>query len=323
MDAELRARKREGDQAGTHLRQRMRTGELSEHRVRIAAHLGHSEARDTLGLGPQSSDSLEAWAHELASLGLEALVRSAIAVAHSVLGESCSPGLSRRNLEAAEAWASCPCDAHAAAAHATAREGNLGLPTGEGVYVPGRGSHDACRIAAELAGSSQDGLVLFDLAPRLSLAIAQARVDSSAGDQVLSALYTELVPWALGAGDAVEDRVAPRERLAALPPRERMLAQIEAGGIPLGCIVTLDHTRLPQGYVLGATGAGLRHGPAPKKLSGVWLVRGPEPRTGYVSLHRVSKKTHETLRMSTANTEYGLERQHLKAMLVAAELPPT
>ena len=321
MDANLKSSARTGDPAA-HLRLRIRAGEVSEERARLAAHLGHSPAREALSLGPQTSSGLDEWVAGICAFGLEPVVRTAVAVSRSVLDTSCSLASSTLNLEAAEDWVHCPCNDHAAAAYGVAREGYLPLPQplrpGVDVYVRGRGAHDACRISAELAGSP--GIAPAELAPRLTLAIGRARTDSSEGDQVLTAMYSELVPWALGEGDPVTDRALPRQRIAALPPRERMQAQLDAGQLPVGCLVELDHTRMTDGFVLVCTGMTERKGPAPKKMTGLWMIGEHERGSDFVWVGRVSKRTHQPLKATTANSEM-LLRSDVRRLMVKALVP--
>ena len=122
------------------LREHVRTGAMDVGRLELAAWLGDEDARLALGeahyegfaadlrgatrqeVGSARTDGadLVAWVLGLERWGRQACVRAAIAAVR--VGLDAEPHLSegtlhaaREGLEAAEAWARCPCDAHARA----------------------------------------------------------------------------------------------------------------------------------------------------------------------------------------------------------------
>ena len=195
------------------LRERMRAGELSEERVRLAAWLGDTAARLSLsGTVPAAPKGLlgmvrglpgfprtdaEAFARVQESDGVTPLfwqvgARLGIAAARLSRARSGEPD----PITAAEEWVLCPCGAHRkAAARAT-------------THVVGEYSR-TLRVEQILAHAA-------DLArqPRgvegLWRSLDQARRE--AGSKALrEALVAELVPWALGLRDPVAERVASRK----------------------------------------------------------------------------------------------------------------
>ncbi|MCO5172530.1 MAG: hypothetical protein M9894_40050 [Planctomycetes bacterium] len=107
--------------------ERLRSGELDEERVRLAAYLGDPAAR--LLLGPKAPDlpvirargglelNQRRWITGLRAYGKEWLVRAAVAIARARFTAwdrwDEADERPRRALAAAEAWLACPCEAHA------------------------------------------------------------------------------------------------------------------------------------------------------------------------------------------------------------------
>jgi hypothetical protein len=91
------------------LRGRLRAGLISADRVRLAAHLGDAASAAVLGGDAPEIDDAAAWADATGDWGLEACIRFALAVARSTVpaGSAAHPAL-----DAADAWLSCPCEAH-------------------------------------------------------------------------------------------------------------------------------------------------------------------------------------------------------------------
>lgn len=134
-DTHLRQLERAANQGDVEARarllcERVRMGDLSEDRVRLAAYLGDPGARLHLGEQAPELPAIRAraglelnqrrWVTGLRAYGKEWLVRAAAAVAVSRL-EAWSrwdetDDRPRRALAAARAWIRCPCDAHARAA---------------------------------------------------------------------------------------------------------------------------------------------------------------------------------------------------------------
>lgn len=103
-----------------HLLQRMRVGELPLRRISLLAYLGEPGARAALGdEAPRPSAELETWARALAGWGREVAVRATVAATEAAL--AAPAGVAEPCLDAARAWLTCPCDAHARAARRTSR----------------------------------------------------------------------------------------------------------------------------------------------------------------------------------------------------------
>jgi hypothetical protein len=110
------------------LRERVRVGELSERKVKLAAYCGHTAARVLFPLlgcrrlpsGEVVEDSFTGWLQGLSEgrWGREVLLRAAIAVAWEHLhlrdrrGSKTGKREARQQIEAAEQWLVCPCDRH-------------------------------------------------------------------------------------------------------------------------------------------------------------------------------------------------------------------
>lgn len=98
------------------LRERLRAGEISADRVRLAAHLGDAASATVLGDAPETDDPV-AWADRTSVWGRDACIRFALALARSTMPAT---EAARRALDAAEEWLRCPCEPHRAGVKALA-----------------------------------------------------------------------------------------------------------------------------------------------------------------------------------------------------------
>lgn len=187
------------------LRERLRAGTLELERAQLAAWLGDPDAREALGPGgyeafaaplrevtrrvvgdlqtESASVSLAIWVAALERWGAPACVRAAIAAARLALptieGKAylgpAARSAARDALRAAEAWARCPCDAHAEAGH--------------GAWS------DAVWEATSSASPDPHG------ARNAAVRVARWAGGETSVDAVRDAVRAELVPWALGLGE--------------------------------------------------------------------------------------------------------------------------
>ena len=198
---------------------RLRRGNLTEERVRLAAYLGDPSARLLLGDRAPELPAIRAraglelnqrrWVTGLRAYGKEWLVRAAAAIAHTRL-EAWSQWddtdeRPRRALAAAEAWVLCQCDAHArdadsshhaalSAAQALVSPGDSGQPVREGLS----------RLLCAAAGA----------AATAAFAAAQAARAAAADDELQA---SACVLNALG-GREDTDTIREALALAALAP---------------------------------------------------------------------------------------------------------
>lgn len=213
-DARLRQLERRWRESGAerdharYLVERLRTGELSLERARLAAHLGEPAAREALGLDDEPADpgGQRAWAVALGSWRGQVAARAALAAARLVLpvfdrGLNPDPR-PRRALRAAELCVVCPCDGHTARAAAAGEHAEAVAHDDAGTAV-----WEAVRAtlgpASEVLGALEAAVV------------AAGRVTSVVA--VRAAIREALVPWALGYGDPVQMRIARRGEVEVKP----------------------------------------------------------------------------------------------------------
>lgn len=96
--------------------ERIRLGEISDERLRLAAYLGHPTAREAVGSAMPAPpiDALE-WVRALESHGRESCVRAALTAARHNAPAAEHP-VSRdveAALDATASWLGCPCEEHA------------------------------------------------------------------------------------------------------------------------------------------------------------------------------------------------------------------
>lgn len=198
---ELERRWRESGAERDHARflvERLRTGELSLDRARLAAHLGDAAARAALGLAREPHDlaGQRAWAAALSDWGREVPGRAGVAAARLVLpvfdrGLNPDPR-PRRALRAAEQFLVCPCDRH---------EGRA-LLAGDLVEAA---AHDDAGTAVWEAVRAVVGPADGVAGALEAVVVAAGRVTGVLA--VRAAIRDALVPWALGYGDPLARRM--------------------------------------------------------------------------------------------------------------------
>ncbi len=222
------------------LLERVRTGDLEQSRLKLAAHCGSSSAAVAIQIEPtpagrvQGSD-LGVWSEHLAGLGgRESVVRVLVGVARallsrvdsSLLSDSCLVVLdhAERELQVSEFWVSDPnprTRKHAARLGAT-YERPRSTFNPRSYWVPSEPNEELAWHSKFLAGATV-GAIATGLEDELSSCLARGlgrphsyrgRLELPSGLAELS-LRQEVVPWALGYRDPVRDRVEARQRAEA------------------------------------------------------------------------------------------------------------
>lgn len=203
---------------------RLRAGQLTQERLRLASFCGHLAASRALGAKEPAPRDMVAWADALlARWGKESRVRAAVAVARAVLprwearcGDDATP---RRAIEAAEVWLACPCEKHARIAD---RAGEPAYAAGEAHPARTKATimtaHTASAAAREPRHASPDG------GGYLGVALITAGVVFGKGRRGLvraqEIAKQALINWALaGAPGGVDPNLAPTRRTRAAKPR--------------------------------------------------------------------------------------------------------
>ena len=209
------------------LAERVRVGELPAGRVELAALLGSEAARTILGAGPPPKP-WKAWLeravrttwppnHAWAALptGWEVAVRATVALARAIDAPRVETRMgwvpererdqATQALEAAEAWAACPCREHAIAAHEVLHPG----------LVDARNHVQAVQIYAGAAkvASTQGGCDVHpgcDRVVRNMLATCTKAAKLVGAARTRPVVEAEVLPWALGLGDPLLARVRGR-----------------------------------------------------------------------------------------------------------------
>lgn len=177
---------RAGEDEARVLQVRLSLRDLHEERAVLAAHLGHAPARAALGARAPSDEgsTLVDWGKRLFDFGQPACVRAALAASRLVLrvipgAEIDADADPRRALDAAEAWLTCPCPRHYAAAEA---------------WNPLRG---------RLAEWAWQTVTAAHCPPRVCghhvEAIRSAAATDVGAERVRAAIREALLPWALSA----------------------------------------------------------------------------------------------------------------------------
>lgn len=239
-DAELREQERRWKESNlpadeaSYLLARVRAGELSPQRLELAARLDHPAAR--IALGSMAPALFDPDSEQDPFEDDEAAVRAAIAAARFVLPPKSAEA--RHALAAAEAWARCPCAAHAEAAHSSAlvaqsqvpfairvreAEGGSGLVAAYRAAThasdpgtsrrPSRTAIDAALhalrvkaigpVATWVSGTAEELMGAFQRGEDLLEAMHDAFVGGApdAPARLRGVIRDEVVPWCLGYGD--------------------------------------------------------------------------------------------------------------------------
>lgn len=225
------------DDEATWLACRLRAGSVARHRVEVAAHCNHEAALRVLERPPTALpptverrlvaaghevvrrvSGLEQWAERLSSWGIEATVRGFLSLARHVQPDW-ERGVGRGDVEttlrAVEDWLLCPCDGHISVAIArriTCNAAGWGhvLPRRAAV-VAGLTEALALALAAARAGGQRADYpeLLITCAPWATVHRGPD-LPQRTPDDVRAAIARELVPWALGTADPVQERVGVR-----------------------------------------------------------------------------------------------------------------
>jgi len=205
------------------LLERIRSGELARERVVLAAALGDLSSGQLVPEPGRLADALGV-------CGKPAFVRAFVAIARSDLDQLGLPAMrghlseefgdeleahyqaALQAIEGAEEWVHCPCPRHLAVAHEAGNAGQWAFDRLRGwpeVAEPTI-KHGCFELPGYAAMSNLDfSLRLF---PDL---VEQRGLESPEGGELLEKLALELVPWALGSGDPLADRVTARARAGA------------------------------------------------------------------------------------------------------------
>ncbi len=187
------------------LRARVQAGELHQSRLEVAAYCGHKAASSVVTVaGPKTVGGLVSglapWASE------ELWRRVALALLHGAESACVGPSAPHAALivQLLEDDVACRCEEH---------WGELAsLPNPPYPLDPaGRAVARAARYAASAAKSPGDALEALQQVAR---AAAGALTESNRVRVLCDMLRTSLIPWALGYGDPVRERVEARQREA-------------------------------------------------------------------------------------------------------------
>lgn len=188
-----------------YLLERVRVGDLSAERLRLASHCGHEGAKRALGALADEEPLLCDWCFALTEWGREAAVRAALAACSHLLKRWTWPHPTPdlpRVLRAGEACASCPCSDHRRRALDLVREANEEVVAVEGERDLGvllhhtASSRAACAVlgAAQLAATARFG----DEERRDLVRVVTDCADVlDSPDELRAAIGSEVAGWAL------------------------------------------------------------------------------------------------------------------------------
>lgn len=193
------------------LSERVRLGMLDRARVELAAYLGHEPSQLALGRAPHAPEPHEYWGliDYLPTHGVEAFTRATLAVARLFVDSQQPPLDNRvyRALESVEDWLTDPSQEHRERA----------IRAGEAVELlvyedPPR----ADEIAAWFASQPSAGVEQWDSGtPDTNFFRTEGVSGFEARDLLKLASLNEVVPWALGYSDSVQERVEARHQAGA------------------------------------------------------------------------------------------------------------
>jgi hypothetical protein len=174
------------------LRTLVQTGALEAERLALAAHCGHPAALLIVPARQSAEANLRDWALELERWREQAWIRVAIAAARSALGPA-PRGLARRAIALAEDYALQP--------SSELSDRALGFAVGR------RRPEGRLTVRAAFACAAS----ITDVDPTAQVAEAmRAAIGVLGVGKVRAAVRDEVVPWALGRGDPVAERVRAR-----------------------------------------------------------------------------------------------------------------
>lgn len=202
---------------------RVRIGDLTEERLRLAAHLGDEASWDALAGNVSGAEDLEEWVWALHEFGAIPLVRGLLAAAR----QARPPWYLKENprIAAVESWAVCPCENHADQAYTQARS------SAPSFRARGFGmSGGVTRFLALAPAAMEEGETGREYRRHLATSLLGSVLRAASGvptdenwhrqlkgrttpECIRGAIRDELVPWVLGERDPVKERVEARERL--------------------------------------------------------------------------------------------------------------
>jgi hypothetical protein len=211
-ELELRWRKTGStDDETAYLLGRLRCGELERSQLELAAHCGSQAASRAVGAAPAVL-SFRDWADQLSDQPRGLHVRVGVAAVRAAFTtfvdatsfQSSELALVQSVVAACEAWVDCPCERHALAAEKLAPPARVHPPGKRGRIPAPEGWSEW--LLDLVRGGAPHGLTqpLVNLAKK-----GWNTLDQTALRHVIEA---EVVPWALGHGDPVRERVEARQR---------------------------------------------------------------------------------------------------------------
>lgn len=191
------------DAAARLLVERVRAGELPQRRLQLAALLGDAVARRAVGQEAAAPvQALDAWLHDLAEWGHEAVARAAIAAARvAIAGLGPVDGeldeRARTALEQADAWLAGGCqNTPPPGSEGPARSGS---PAGVSLLGVLTSLDEALwPSTAQRRARSRARPLRVNLAKAAAVRVVAAAMEATSEERVREAIRAELVPWALG-----------------------------------------------------------------------------------------------------------------------------
>lgn len=294
---------------------RVRSGELAEEQLRLAAHAGHAAAVRALGV-PRHERPLPEWLDGFAAFGHEALVRASIAIAR--LAWSRWPGFCKHP---PETLILNPIDVMVEGAVATAEE-YLCEATAENLRVHVEARQQVAHYAEHPLLSSYERALA--LATVRGAEQAAGAAEAFARLEIVGATAAELAPWALVGRDPVRERVEERRRLKLLAVAAHLGHEEARRSLDWGGPVETDLQDLIRGIVF-------------VEADGTWHSAGEVPISIFpwpmvVDRHRhlvaevaerlreVSRPSPELSQRLESSLEFAADREmHAGAALVGAD----
>lgn len=225
-DARLRGLERRWRETGvmadeaTFLLERLRVGELTQERLQLAAYLGYEAAKVVLETdAPLVPEDSEDWVNGLKLWGKEACVRAAIVIAEAVQGlpgalissDEWSEWAIPEAIRAASKWVFCQTEKNAGDAFT---RGRLVIPDNFNarLFYPDTPAAQAA-FAASMPINRNPNLRQYGDMPTTAIAFVRRSFNLSVVRSICQNISAELLPWVLGTGDALRDRVEERARI--------------------------------------------------------------------------------------------------------------
>lgn len=187
QDLRRRAAQREPGARAALLATRLRTGDLTQERLELAAYVGDEDALTMEHLDPRRFP-LESWARGIGRWGREAVLRAMVAVLVAFDAKALAQPLIDR-------WLVCPCDRHE---WPVLRAWDLD-PTWDVVDVMRTPDAGLARVLQRVGS--------WDLMPWRAGEILGRAYHADDETLLRDAIRHEVAPWALGERDPVRERV--------------------------------------------------------------------------------------------------------------------